>query len=62
MASLERTLRKDLEKTVKQARRVAEAGARKAVEQLGVGEADAPTLGRTTCAAQSAARAWPSAG
>lgn len=42
MASLERTLRKDLEKTVKQARRVAEAGARKAIEQLGVGEAEAP--------------------
>lgn len=42
MVSLERTLRKDLEKTVKQARRVAEAGARKAVEQIGVGEAEAP--------------------
>lgn len=42
MASLERTLRKDLEKTVKSARRVAEAGARNAVAQLGVGEAEAP--------------------
>lgn len=42
MSSLARDLRKDLEKTVKQARRVAEAGARKAVEQLGVGEGDAP--------------------
>jgi hypothetical protein len=42
MASLERNLRKDLEKTVKSARRVAEAGARKAVAQLGVGEAEAP--------------------
>lgn len=42
MASLSRDLRKDLEKTVKHARRVAEAGARKAVEQLGVGEAEAP--------------------
>jgi hypothetical protein len=42
MASLERSLRKDLEKTVKSARRVAEAGARKAVAQLGVGEAEAP--------------------
>ena len=42
MASLERTLRKHLEKTVKQARRVAEVGARKAVEQIGVGEAEAP--------------------
>ena len=42
MTSLARDLRKELEKTVKQARRVAEAGARKAVEQLGVGESDAP--------------------
>ena len=42
MASLDRSLRKDLETTVKKARRVAEAGARKAVAQLGVGEAEAP--------------------
>lgn len=42
MASLERNLRKDLEKTIKSARRVAEAGARNAIEQLGVGEAEAP--------------------
>lgn len=42
MASIERNLRKDLEKTVKSARRVAEAGARKAVAQLGTGEAEAP--------------------
>lgn len=42
MASLDRTLRKDLETTAKKARRVAEAGARKAVAQLGVGETDAP--------------------
>ncbi|HWA88559.1 MAG TPA: hypothetical protein VG889_00890 [Rhizomicrobium sp.] len=42
MTSLERSLRKDLEKTVKQARRVAEAGAAKAVAQLGVGDAEAP--------------------
>ena len=42
MTSLARDLRKDLEKIVKQARRVAEAGARQAVEQLGVGEGDAP--------------------
>jgi hypothetical protein len=42
VASLERKLRKDLETTVKQARRVAEAGACKAAEQLGVGEAEAP--------------------
>ena len=36
MATLNRDLRKDLEKTVKQARRVAEAGAGKVLEQLGV--------------------------
>lgn len=36
MASLERTLRRQLENTVKQARRVAEGGGRKAVEQLAV--------------------------
>ena len=38
MASLDRKVRKDLETTIKQARRVAEAGARKAVAQLGVGD------------------------
>jgi hypothetical protein len=37
MASLDRTLRKDLENSVKKARRVAEVGARQAVEQLAVG-------------------------
>lgn len=42
MASLERTLRKELEKTVKAARRVAEGGASIAIKQLGVGEAEAP--------------------
>ena len=42
MTSLARDLRKDLEKTVKEARHIAEAGARKAVEQLGVGDGDAP--------------------
>lgn len=42
MASLERTLRKELEKTVKAARRVAEAGASIAIKQLGVGEAEVP--------------------
>ena len=42
MASLERTLRKELEKTVKAARRFAEAGASNAIKQLGVGEAEAP--------------------
>ena len=36
MATLARDLRRDLEKTVKQARRVAETGARKVLEQLGV--------------------------
>src|SRR5271156_1702057 len=42
MALLDRALRKDLENTVKKARRVAEAGARKAVAQVGVGETEAP--------------------
>jgi hypothetical protein len=42
MASLERTLRKDLERAVKKARNVAEAGARQAIAQLGVGEVEAP--------------------
>lgn len=41
MASLERTLRKDLERAVKKARNVAEAGARQAIAQLGVGETEA---------------------
>lgn len=41
MSSLERTLRRQLENTVKQARRVAEAGARKAIEQFAVHEAKA---------------------
>jgi len=36
MASLNRNLRKDLENAVKKARRVAEAGARQAIEQLAV--------------------------
>ena len=36
MPTLSRELRKNLEKTVKQARRVAEVGARKVLEQLGV--------------------------
>jgi len=42
MASLERILRKDLERAVKKARNVAEAGARQAIAQLGVGEAESP--------------------
>jgi hypothetical protein len=42
MATLSRDLRRDLEKTVRQARRVAEAGSRNAVNQLGVGDGDAP--------------------
>jgi hypothetical protein len=41
MASLERTFRKDLERAVKKARNVAEAGARQAIAQLGVGETEA---------------------
>jgi N-6 DNA Methylase len=42
MASLDRNLRRELERTVKQARKTAEAGARKAIERLGVGDAEAP--------------------
>jgi hypothetical protein len=42
MASLARDLRKVLERRVGEARSIAEAGARKALEQLGVGEATAP--------------------
>jgi hypothetical protein len=42
VASLNRTLRRDLETTVKKARRVAETGAVKAVAQLGVGETEPP--------------------
>jgi hypothetical protein len=42
MASLNRALRKDLETIIKKARRVAEAGARKTIAQLGVGETEAP--------------------
>lgn len=38
MASLDRNLRRDLENAVKKARRIAEAGARHAVEQLAVGQ------------------------
>ena len=44
--SLQRELRKQLENTVKAARKVAEEGARKAIERLGVGEREAP--GRIT--------------
>ncbi len=53
MTSLARALRKHLEKTVCQARRIAESGARKAVAQLGVGEAEAP---KHIAAAQRALR------
>jgi hypothetical protein len=42
MATLARELRRELERTVKQARRAAETGARKAVEQLGVGDGEVP--------------------
>ncbi len=42
MTSLTRYLWKNLEKAVKQARRAAEAGARQAVQQLRVGDGDAP--------------------
>jgi N-6 DNA Methylase len=42
MATLSRELRKELERAVKGARRAAEAGARKALGELGVPAADAP--------------------
>src|ERR1700728_4368429 len=42
MATLPRELRRELERTVKLARRAAEVGARKAVEQLGVGDGEVP--------------------
>lgn len=44
MQPLDRTLRNKLERTVKEARDVAEAGAAAALEQLGVGDAAAPTF------------------
>lgn len=40
MPSLDRSLRKDLENAVKKARRVAETGARQAIEQLGVSRSE----------------------
>jgi hypothetical protein len=42
MPALEKSLRTKLENTVKAAREVAEAGARSSLEQIGVGDADAP--------------------
>jgi hypothetical protein len=42
MPALEKSLRTKLENTVKVAREVAEAGARSSLEQIGVGDADAP--------------------
>jgi hypothetical protein len=43
MATLAREQRRELERTVKQARRVAEDGAHKAIDRLGVGDATSPT-------------------
>jgi len=43
MASLDKSLRNQLERTVKDARDVAEAGSRSALEQLGVGDSNPPT-------------------
>lgn len=43
MPTLSRELRKELERTVKLARLAAEDGARKAIDRLGVGEAEAPS-------------------
>jgi hypothetical protein len=42
MPALEKSLRTKLENTVKAAREIAEAGARSSLEQIGVGEGDAP--------------------
>jgi hypothetical protein len=42
MATLTRELRRELERCVKQARRVAETGGHKVIERLGVGEARSP--------------------
>ena len=42
MQALEKNLRNQLERTVKQARQVAEAAAQAALEQLGAGESHAP--------------------
>jgi hypothetical protein len=42
MPALEKSLRTKLENTVKAARDIAEAGARSSLEQLGVGDSDAP--------------------
>lgn len=43
MASLDKDLRKQLERTIRQARRVAEEAARQAIEQLGAGDPEAPS-------------------
>ena len=43
MPSLDKPLRNQLERTVKDARDVAETAVRSALEQLGVGEANPPT-------------------
>lgn len=43
MPTLARELRRELERTVKEARKTAEAGARKAIDRLGVGDAEAPS-------------------
>ena len=42
MQPLDKSLRNKLEKTVKDAREIAEAGAKAALEQLGVGDANPP--------------------
>ena len=43
MASLEKSLRNQLERAVKEARDIAEAGAKAALETLGVGDAGPPS-------------------
>lgn len=57
MTTLTRDLRRALENTVRQARRTAEAGARKVIEQLGVGASKAPPLTQAQTKLRNALRA-----
>lgn len=57
MTTLTRDLRRTLENTVRQARRTAEAGARKVIDQLGVGASKAPPLTQAQTKLRNALRA-----
>lgn len=57
MITLTRDLRRTLETTMRQARRTAEAGARKVIEQLGVGASKAPPLTQAQTKLRNALRA-----